>query len=92
MKLNNKSEYTINFTRKALNTISKHANLDEPEQVKMFIALLKNARAKKSKVLSHASQPIIHSYRYALHTNWANHSHQLDRQLTNGRNPSFPRA
>jgi len=42
MKLNNNSDYTINFTRKALNTISKHANLNEPEQVKMFIAMLKN--------------------------------------------------
>jgi integrase len=42
MKLNNKSDYTINFTRKALNTISKHATLNEPETVKMFIAMLKN--------------------------------------------------
>jgi integrase len=42
MKLNNKSDYTINFTRKALNRISQEANLDNPEEVKIFIALLKN--------------------------------------------------
>jgi len=40
MKLSNKSNYTINFTRKALNTISKHANLDKPDEVRMFIAML----------------------------------------------------
>ena len=42
MKLNNNSEYTINFTRKALATISRHADLNQPQEVKMFIALLKN--------------------------------------------------
>ncbi|MDH5374335.1 MAG: site-specific integrase [Candidatus Bathyarchaeota archaeon] len=38
MKNNNKSDYTINFTRKALSYLSKHADLNEPEQVKQFIA------------------------------------------------------
>jgi integrase len=41
MKLDNKSDYTINFTRKALNTISKYADLDKPQEVKMFIAIHK---------------------------------------------------
>jgi integrase len=41
MKLENKSDYTINFTRKALNTISKYTDLDKPQEVKMFIALHK---------------------------------------------------
>jgi len=41
MKNNNKSDYTINFTRKALTRLSQHAPLTEPEAVKMFIANLK---------------------------------------------------
>jgi hypothetical protein len=41
MKLSNKSDYTINFTRKALSTISRHSNLDKPDEVRMFIAVLK---------------------------------------------------
>jgi integrase len=40
MKLNNKSDYTIKFTRKSLATISRHADLKNPQEVKMFIALL----------------------------------------------------
>lgn len=43
MKLDNKSDYSINFTRKALNTISKHADLNKPEEGRMFIALLKTS-------------------------------------------------
>lgn len=42
MKLDNKSDYTINFTRKALNRISQKANLDNPADVKMFVAMLEN--------------------------------------------------
>jgi integrase len=38
MKNDNKSDYTINFTRKALNLLAKHASLSEPEAVKHFIA------------------------------------------------------
>ena len=38
MKNNNKSDYTINFTRKALTFLAKHASLAEPEEVKHFIA------------------------------------------------------
>jgi len=42
MKKNNKSDYTINFTRKSLAHLSKHTSLNEPEAVKMLIADLKN--------------------------------------------------
>jgi len=38
MKKNNKSDYTINFTRKALSYLGKHTSLEEPEAVKMLIA------------------------------------------------------
>ena len=38
MKNDNKSDYTINFTRKALTFLAKHASLSEPESVKHFIA------------------------------------------------------
>jgi integrase len=47
MKKDHKSDYTINFTRKALTTISRHASLDKPEQVKMFIATLKTSDGYK---------------------------------------------
>jgi len=38
MKADNKSDYTINFTRKALTYIQKHAPLTQSEAVKTFIA------------------------------------------------------
>jgi len=38
MLKDNKSEYTINFTRKALTFLSQHTSLAEPEAVKLFIA------------------------------------------------------
>jgi hypothetical protein len=41
MKKDNKSDYTINFTRKALTYLAKHTNLDEPEAVKLLISTLK---------------------------------------------------
>ena len=41
MKLDNKSDYTINFTRKALSFLSKRTSLAEPEAVKLVIAELK---------------------------------------------------
>ena len=41
MKKDNKSDYTINFTRKALSFLAKHTSLDEPEAVKLIIAELK---------------------------------------------------
>lgn len=47
MKLANKSDYTINFTRKALNTISNHADLNKPDEVRMFIAMLKTTDGYK---------------------------------------------
>jgi integrase len=47
MKKDNKSDYTINFTRKALAYLSKHASLAEPEAVKMFIAELESSDGYK---------------------------------------------
>jgi hypothetical protein len=47
MKLDNKSDYSINFTRKALNTISKHADLNKPEEVRIFLAMLKTSNGYK---------------------------------------------
>ena len=41
MKNDNKSEYTINFTRKALSFLSKHTSLSEPEAAKLFISKTK---------------------------------------------------
>jgi len=41
MKKDNKSDYTINFTRKTLNFLAKHTSLDEPEAVKLVVAELK---------------------------------------------------
>jgi len=40
LKKQGKAESTINFVRKALNFLSKHCNLDNPESVKGFIARL----------------------------------------------------
>jgi hypothetical protein len=55
MKKDNKSDYAINFTRKALSYLGKHTSLEEPEAVKMLIAELKasdgykrSARARRS--------------------------------------------
>jgi integrase len=47
MKNDNKSDYTINFTRKALNFLAKHTSLSEPEAVKHFIAQLKTSDSYK---------------------------------------------
>jgi integrase len=47
MKNDNKSDYTINFTRKALNFLSKHTNLNEPEAAKAFIANLQSRNGYK---------------------------------------------
>jgi len=43
MKRDNKSDYTINFTRKALSYLAKHVSLAEPEAVKLLIAELKTS-------------------------------------------------
>jgi hypothetical protein len=40
MKADAKSDYTINFTRKALHRIQQYAPLTQPEAVKAFIASL----------------------------------------------------
>ena len=47
MKNNNKSDYTINFTRKALTYLANHTSLSEPEAVKYFIAQLKTTDSYK---------------------------------------------
>jgi len=47
MKNNNKSDYTIKFTDKALTYLSKHADLDNPETVKQFIAGLRTSDGYK---------------------------------------------
>jgi integrase len=47
MKNNARSEYSIRFVDKSLTYISKHANLNEPEQVKQFIANLQTTNGYK---------------------------------------------
>jgi integrase len=47
MKNNGRSEYSIEFVDKSLTYISKHANLNEPEQVKQFIANLQTTNGYK---------------------------------------------
>jgi len=47
MKNNNRSDYSIKFTDKALTYISKHANLNKPEEVKTFIANLQTSNGYK---------------------------------------------
>jgi integrase len=47
MKNDNKSDYTINFTRKALNFLARHTSLGEPEAVKDFIAQIKTSDSYK---------------------------------------------
>jgi integrase len=47
MKNNGRSEYSIKFVDKSLTYISKHANLNEPEEVKQFIANLQTSNGYK---------------------------------------------
>ena len=47
MENNGKSNYSIKFVDKALTYISKHANLNEPEKVKQFIANLQVSNGYK---------------------------------------------
>jgi len=47
MKDNNASEYTIHFTSKVPSFISKHANLENPDEVKHFIANLQSRNGYK---------------------------------------------
>lgn len=47
MKNNNKSDYTIRFTDKALTYISRNADLNNPEAVKQFIAGLEVSNGYK---------------------------------------------
>jgi hypothetical protein len=46
MKKDNKSDYTINFNRKALSFLIKHTSLAEPE-ARVFIAELKTSNSYK---------------------------------------------
>jgi len=63
MKLSNRSDYTINFTRKALNRIRQKADLTKPNEVRMFIALLKTSDGYKRNLC-------ISYNRYAKHHNF----------------------
>ena len=47
MKNDNKSNYTIKFTRKALSFLSKHTTLNEPEAVRAFLASLNASEGYK---------------------------------------------
>jgi len=47
MKSDNKSDYTIHFTRKALTYLSNHTSLNEPEAVKLLISTLKTSDSYK---------------------------------------------
>jgi len=47
MKNEGKSDYTIRFTSKALSLLSKHADLNNPEQVKQYIAQLNTSTSYK---------------------------------------------
>ena len=47
MKNDNKSDYTIRFTRKALSLLSRHTSLSEPEAVKTFIAQMEGTDGYK---------------------------------------------
>jgi hypothetical protein len=47
MKNDNKSDYTINFTRKSLSFLAKHTSLSEPEAVKHFVAQLDSSDGYK---------------------------------------------
>jgi len=38
MKKQGRSDYSINFTRKALSFLAKHCNLNEPESIRTFVA------------------------------------------------------
>jgi hypothetical protein len=58
MKADNKSGYTINFTRKALTFLSQHASLAEPEAAKLFIATHKASGRLQEKSL-HSLQQVL---------------------------------
>ena len=62
MKNNGKAETTIHFTRKALQFLAKHADLNNPEQVKQFIA--------NHEVSNHYKRNLCIAYnKYLEHTN-----------------------
>jgi integrase len=65
MKKDNKSDYTINFTRKALAYLAKHTTLSEPEAVKMLIAELKSSDGYKRNMCI-----AYNKYAKFYHINW----------------------
>jgi integrase len=56
MKADNKSDYTIKFTRKALTYLSKHAPLTQPEAVKAYIATMQTSDAHKKNLCTSYNQ------------------------------------
>jgi len=61
MKADNKSDYTINFTRKALTRLAQGAPLTQPEAVKAFMATINASDGYKKnlciELLSQNPQP-----------------------------------
>jgi integrase len=56
MKADNKSDYTINFTRKALTYLNKYAPLSQPEAVKAHIAAMKTSNSHKKNLCTSYNQ------------------------------------
>jgi integrase len=52
MKNDNKSDYTIKFTRKALSFLAKRTSLNKPEAVKMVIANLTTSNSHKKNLVT----------------------------------------
>jgi len=56
MKNNGKSDYSTHFVDKALTYINKHTDLNQPEQVKAFIANLPNVTNGYRKNLEYVTE------------------------------------
>lgn len=80
MKNDNKSKYTINFTRKALTYLNKHTTLSQPEAVKAFIANLETSDSYKKNLC-------IAYNRYCKHNNikW-----DMPRYIQEAKNVALP--
>jgi len=50
MKNNAKSDYSIKFVDKSLTYLSKHADLDKPDQIKQFVARLQTSNGYKKNI------------------------------------------
>jgi hypothetical protein len=55
LKNNAKSDYTIKFVDKALRRLNKYADLDNPEQVKQFIAQMDTSDSYKKIYVTHTN-------------------------------------